>query len=115
MTSNRNADRPSAPAGDQGVSIRWDDTAMRSAYANVCNVTGTREEIVLLFGVNQTWAGASKELVIQLLERVILSPFAAKRLNLLLSRVLKEYEARYGQLPLEPGPQNQPAEPLPTG
>ena len=39
---------------------------MKNTYANVCNVTGTREEIVLLFGVNQTWAGASKELVIQL-------------------------------------------------
>jgi hypothetical protein len=115
MTSTKNPDRPNAQAGEQGVNIRWDDSAMRSAYANVCNVTGTREEIVLLFGVNQTWAGASKELVIQLLERIILSPFAAKRLNLLLSRVLKEYEARYGQLPLEAGTQPQPAETLPTG
>jgi hypothetical protein len=88
---------------------------MRSAYANVCNVTGTREEIILLFGINQSWNTASKELVIQLLERVILSPFAAKRLNLLLSRVLKEYEARYGQLPPDTGDQARPADPLPTG
>src|SRR5262245_47897579 len=115
MTKDRNTERPATTSGEQGVSIRWDDSSMRSAYANVCNVTGTREEIVLLFGVNQTWTNASKELVIQLLERVILSPFAAKRLNLLLSRVLKEYEARYGQLPLETGDQNRPAEPLPTG
>ena len=114
MATERNPERPTTSA-DQGVSIRWDDTAMKSAYANVCNVTGTREEIVLLFGVNQTWTTAPKELVIQLLERVILSPFAAKRLNLLLSRVLKEYESRYGQLPLEPGDQARPAEPLPTG
>ena len=115
MTSTKTADRPVGQSGEQGVSIRWDDSAMRSAYANVCNVTGTREEIVLLFGVNQTWAGASKELVIQLLERVILSPFAAKRLNYLLTRVLREYENRYGQLQIEPGETPQPSEQLPTG
>ncbi len=99
--------------GEPSVSIRWDDTTMRSAYANVCNVTGTREEIVLLFGVNQSWNSAQRELVVQLLDRVIMSPFAAKRLNLLLTRVLREYESRYGQLQTDGQP--QPAEPLPTG
>jgi uncharacterized protein DUF3467 len=115
MANNKSPDRPAGPAGDQDVTIRWDDSQMRSAYANVCNVNGTREEIVLMFGVNQTWTSASKEVVIQLLERVILSPYAAKRLNLLLTRVLKWYEARYGQLPLEVGDQARPAEPIPTG
>ena len=33
--------------------IVWDDSNMRSAYANVANVAGGREEIVLLFGMNQ--------------------------------------------------------------
>jgi hypothetical protein len=40
-----------APADIQ-VRVRWDDSNMRSVYANVCNVAGTREEIVLLFGMN---------------------------------------------------------------
>jgi hypothetical protein len=115
MTSNRNPDRPGAPAGDQNLSLRWDDTAMRSGYANVCNVTGTREEIILLFGVHQASTTAAKEVVIQLLNRIILNPFAAKRLNLLLSRVLKEYESRYGQLPIEAAEAARPAEVLPTG
>ena len=109
MTPNRNPDRPIAQTADQGLNIRWDDTGMRSAYANVCNVTGTREEIVLLFGVNQAWTNATKELVINLLERIVLNPYAAKRLNLLLSRVLKEYESRYGPLHLEAGDQSHPA------
>jgi hypothetical protein len=115
MQNTKTSDRPPSQSSEQDVSIRWDDSQMRSAYANVCNVNGTREEIVLMFGVNQTWTSASKEVVIQLLERVILSPYAAKRLNLLLSRVLKGYETRYGQLPLEVGDQARPAEPLPTG
>jgi hypothetical protein len=115
MNKLQGGDRADGPAGDGGVRVRWDDANMRSAYANVCNVAGTREEIVLLFGVNQTWNSAQKELVVQLLEKVILSPFAAKRLNLLLGRVIKEYEARYGALHIEPGDQPRPAEPLPTG
>lgn len=113
--SSRPPDRPATSAGEQGVSVRWDDSAMRSAYANVCNVTGTREEIVLLFGVNQSWNSAQRELVVQLLDRVIMSPFAAKRLNLLLTRVVREYEARYGQLQTEAGDQTRPSEPLPSG
>ncbi|HET6574234.1 MAG TPA: DUF3467 domain-containing protein [Fimbriiglobus sp.] len=113
MPTDRNPERPTSTS-DQSVSIRWDDTAMKSAYANVCNVTGTREEIVLLFGVNQSWNTATRELVIQLLNRVILSPFAAKRLNVLLTRVLKEYENRYGTLPIE-GEHPRPADTLPTG
>jgi hypothetical protein len=115
MTSTRTQEHVSTPVGDQGLNIRWDDSAMRSAYANVCNVNGTREEIVLFFGVNQSWTNTSKELVIQLLERIILNPFAAKRLNVLLSRVLKAYEAKYGALPMEAADQARPSEALPTG
>lgn len=115
MAANSNPGRTNNPTADQNINIRWDDSAMRSAYANVCNVTGTREEIVLLFGVNQNWTSTNKELVIQLLDRVILSPFAAKRLNLLLSRVLKEYETRYGALPIENVENPRPSESLPTG
>jgi uncharacterized protein DUF3467 len=113
MTINRTVERPNSASGEN-INIRWDDSGMRSAYANVCNVHGTREELVLLFGVNQSWNAGNKELVIQLIERIILSPFAAKRLNLLLSRVLKEYESRYGQLPIETGENPRPAETLPT-
>jgi len=80
------------------VKIRWDDSNMRSIYANVCNAAGTREEIVLLFGMNQAWHSAQKELTVQLTERIVLSPFAAKRLTILLQNVIRDYESRYGEL-----------------
>ena len=35
--------------------------------------------------------------------RIVLSPFAAKRLSLLLGSVVKEYESRFGTLNVEPG------------
>lgn len=80
--------------------IVWDDTNMRSVYSNVSNVAGGREEIILLFGMNQAWHAGQKEVKVQLSDRIVLSPFAAKRLSMLLNRVLNDYEARYGELDL---------------
>jgi hypothetical protein len=38
---------------------------------------------------------------VQLTDRIILSPFAAKRLAALLGNVIREYETRFGQLNIE--------------
>jgi hypothetical protein len=85
----------------EGTKIKWDDANMKSAYANVCNVSSTREEVVMLFGVNQAWNRGQKEVTIQLTDRIIISPFAAKRLSMLLTGVVKEYENRFGALNIE--------------
>jgi hypothetical protein len=74
---------------------------MRSVYANVCNVAGTREEIVLLFGMNQAWHAGQKEVKVQLTDRIVVSPFAAKRLSILLNNVIRDYESRYGVMEVE--------------
>ena len=89
----------------EGTKIRWDDTNMKSAYANVCNVSSTREEVVMLFGVNQAWNRGQKEVTIQLTDRIIVSPYAAKRLSMLLNAVVKEYESRFGALNIDLAPQ----------
>ena len=81
--------------------IKWDDSNMRGAYANVCNVAGTREEIVLLFGMNQAWHAGQKEVTVNLTDRIVLSPFAAKRLSLLLNNTIKDYETRFGALDID--------------
>ena len=79
-----------------GMKIKWDDSNMKSSYANVCNVTSTREEVVILFGMNQAWNRGQKEVTIQLTDRIVISPYAAKRMSMLLSNVVKEYENRFG-------------------
>jgi hypothetical protein len=100
------ATKAEAPAETtvEGTKIKWDDANMKSAYANVCNVSSTREEVVMLFGVNQAWNRGQKEVTIQLTDRIIVSPFAAKRLSMLLSAVVKEYENRFGPLNVEGAP-----------
>ena len=90
-----------AKDAQQGTRIKWDDTGMKSSYANVCNVTSTREEVVMLFGINQAWNRGQKEVTIQLTDRIIISPYAAKRLCALLDGVVKEYEKRFGELNVE--------------
>jgi hypothetical protein len=85
------------------TTLRWDDSKMTSTYANVCNVSSTREEVTMLFGTNQSWHTGQKELTVQLTDRIILNPFAAKRLSLLLNNIIKEYENRFGELKLEQG------------
>ena len=90
----------------EGTKIKWDDSQMKSSYANVCNVTSTREEVVMLFGINQAWNRGQKEVTIQLTDRIIISPYAAKRLAVLLEGVVKEYEKRFGDLNVE-GPSAQ--------
>ena len=91
--------KPVAPQA-AGPKVVWDDSKMHTSYANVCNVLGTREEIMLLIGANQAWHGGQKEVTVALSERIVLNPFAAKRLLQLLGQGLKEYEARYGELKL---------------
>ena len=82
------------------TTIKWDDSKMNTAYANVCNVLGTREEIMLLFGANQQWRSGQKEVTVMLSDRIVLNPYAAKRLSKMLEQGLNEYEARYGELKL---------------
>ena len=97
-------------ANKQMPEITWNDSKMRSSYANVCNVTSSREEMTLLFGTNQTWHTAQKELTVELNDRIVMSPFAAKRLLLLLNNVVTEYESRFGALSAEPAETAEPAE-----
>ena len=88
----RELQRPAAPK------INWDDTSMKSSYANVCNAIGTREEVALYFGMSNPSQSGQPEVNVQLSQRVILSPFAAKRLASLLSNVVEQYETRWGSL-----------------
>jgi hypothetical protein len=83
--------------------VKWDDSGMSTSYANVCNVASTREEVTLLFGTNQTWHTGQKEVAIKLSDRIIVSPFAAKRLLMLLTNVVEQYEQRFGKLNIETG------------
>ncbi|MDH3257495.1 MAG: DUF3467 domain-containing protein [Nitrospinota bacterium] len=84
------------------LTLNWDDSKMQTTYANVVNASSTREEVSIFFGTNQSWnISEDKQLSIQLTDRMVLNPYAAKRLLVLLSRIVKEYENRFGTLKLD--------------
>ena len=88
--------QPAAPTVD------WDDSEMRSTYANVVNASSTREEVTIFFGTNDTWKPtAERKFHVSLTDRIVLNPYAAKRLWVLLGAILGEYESRFGALPME--------------
>ena len=93
--------RDQGSAEQPQMQVKWDDTNMKSSYANVCNVMSTREEVVLMVGVNQAWHAGQKEVTVQLTDRIILSPHAAKRLSILLGNLMKQHEERFGGLNVE--------------
>ena len=85
--------------------VQFDVSNLQNSYANVCNVSSTREEVVLGFGVNNVWERAQSNIQVQLTNRIVLNPYAAKRLAAVLSRVVAEYESTFGALKDDTSPQ----------
>src|SRR5579872_6236514 len=87
-------------AGADAARFHIDTSELKSSYCNVCNASSTREEVVLSLGVNNNWEleRGSGNLQVKLLHRIILSPFAAKRLSQMLVNLMRDYETRHGEL-----------------
>jgi hypothetical protein len=81
------------------VKIRWNSSGIRSTYANVFNVTAVREEIMLLFGESHPLDKDEKE--VRLTNRILLNPFTAKRVLILLEKAVQKHESKYGPLESE--------------
>lgn len=81
------------------ANLVWDDAKMQTTHANAVNVVTTVEEFMLFFGTNQTWnPKTDAELKVELSNRIVLNPHAAKRLHLMLSNVISQYEDRFGKI-----------------
>ena len=98
MSTNETEAKAETTKAPTGPTVRFDDTGITNAYANVCNVSSSREEVVLVFGMNNAWERDASGVRVKLNSRVILNPFAAKRLAMLMDSVVKQYEARFGAM-----------------
>ncbi len=100
---------PAADAQGPGVTLHVRDFETKTAYANVCLLSRTREELILNFGMSFPMANREKreaELVVS--NRIIMSPAAAKRLAIALSQTMQQYESQFGVIELEPRPHTPP-------
>jgi hypothetical protein len=88
------ADTP-ASAGE--TKVRWDDSKARRAHANECAVSLGRDQFVVSFGVSQAPQAGQPDGLVEVTREVAMTPYVAKQLAVLLDRVLREYESRYGE------------------
>jgi len=96
--SDKGSEIAPTPAKAPQQTMRFDAANVTSSYANTCYASSTKEEVVLNFGVSNNWDRTPQEMEIELAHRIVLSPFAAKRLLGILTKLVGEYESRYGQL-----------------
>ena len=95
--------------GNAAPTVQLDRSNVHGSYANVCNVSSTREEVVLAFGINNAWERGQANVQIQMTDRIVLNPYAAKRLADILHRVVAEYESTFGPLKDDTTPQPKAA------
>lgn len=80
--------------------VSIDDSHSTTTYSSTCRVSGTAEEVNLDFGGALRPTGA-RSAVIRIDHRIILSPWSAKRLALLLQQTVTRYEQTYGVIELD--------------
>jgi len=95
--SNVPPERESQDAGETPP-VDWDASEARSSHCNVANALPAPGGVLLNFGASRSPDGAGAELAVELLHRVVLTPFAAQRLEELLIRVIRDYESVHGEV-----------------
>jgi len=85
------------------IEIQLDEETAQGCYANLAVVNHTDAEFTLDFIFVQPQAPRAK-----VRSRVITSPRHVKRLIQVLQENMARYEARFGPVPVEPGPEREP-------
>ncbi|MBP62052.1 MAG: hypothetical protein CMJ62_11070 [Planctomycetaceae bacterium] len=90
-----------APAGGGGQprqqQIQVDESKAITSYANFCRVTGTPEELIVDFALNQQSTGIPTK-PIEINQRIVVNFYTAKRLLAALQLSLHRHEATFGVL-----------------
>lgn len=86
----------------QKTQFKLVNSADNNVFSNIFIINANREEVVIKFGIHHNWERADEQPDIELTTRVILNPYVAKRLSVVLNRLIKEYEKRYVDVNIEP-------------
>ena len=88
--------------------VKFDDSKVFASYANFCRVTGTPEELIIDFGLNNQPMGVPTE-SIPIAQRLIVNFFTAKRLLAALNMSIQRHEAAFGVLETDVQKRVQPS------
>jgi len=81
----------------QAPQIKVDDSKAHACYTNFCRVTGTPEELIVDFALNQQPMGAVSEPLV-ITQRLVMNYYTAKRLLHALALSVQRHEAAFGVL-----------------
>ena len=93
-----------APAQQQSVRVRMDQSDLKTSYANAFNTHGLLNEVILDFGLNMPIPpkpDQQPEIMLQITDRIILNYYSVKRLALTLGQLVRRHEERFGELELD--------------
>jgi hypothetical protein len=77
--------------------VQVNDSKAIAAYANFCRVTGTPEELIIDFGLNDQPMGMPDS-PIEITQRIVVNFFTAKRLLNALGMSVQRHEGAFGVL-----------------
>jgi len=80
---------------DSGRAVAWDVGDMITVYGTVLGIEVTREEISILFGSRTVHTGRRNKTVV-VSDRIVVSPFTAKRMLVLLRKVMERQQPPFG-------------------
>ncbi len=81
--------------------LQIDESKAIAYYASTARVWGSAEELIIDLAQRLTPTGENKSLM-RIDARVIMSPWAAKRLAMALGQAVQRYEQSYGTLEVDP-------------
>lgn len=97
-----------APEGQAGqTQLQIDDSNTTVNYSSTSRIWGSAEEIIIDFSQGVRPSGKQGVATLKVDSRVILSPWAAKRLALALGQTIQRYEQTYGILEIDPRKRQQ--------
>ena len=117
MNKDFDRDFGSQPLGDmqhsapQQVQLQIDDSTAHTSYSTLVVANATPEELILNFAGPLRPTGP-KTAVMKVEQRVIMSPWAAKRFAIMLMQTLQRHEETYG--PIEVDERKRRLQPPPT-
>ncbi len=77
---------------DRNPRVQWDFADMTTICGTAVGVYATREEVCLLFAGRMVRTGGRETVMVS--DRIIVNPFTAKRLHVLLENILARQELR---------------------
>ncbi len=91
--------------GQRQVRVGFDERNMTTSYANGFRANATGEEVMLDFGLNVVNPAGQQqnqpEMLFQINSRVVMNYYAAKRLAITLSQLIRRHEEQFGELNLD--------------